>query len=47
MARAHRERNTLNSLRKTLILAAIAGSLVTVPSASAYAEADEIGRAHV
>jgi resuscitation-promoting factor RpfE len=28
----------LNSLRKTLILAAITGSLVTVPSASAYAE---------
>ncbi|HEV7582246.1 MAG TPA: transglycosylase family protein [Mycobacterium sp.] len=28
----------MNSLRKTLILAAITGSLVTVPSASAYAE---------
>jgi hypothetical protein len=38
LARAHRERNTLNNVRKTLILAAITGSLVTVPSASAYAD---------
>jgi resuscitation-promoting factor RpfE len=39
LARAHRERNTLNNVRKTLIVAAIAGSLVTVPSATANAEA--------
>jgi resuscitation-promoting factor RpfE len=39
LARAHRERKTLNNVRKTLIVAAIAGSLVTVPSATANAEA--------
>jgi hypothetical protein len=39
LARAHRERNTLNNVRKTLILAAITGSLVTAPSASASADA--------
>jgi hypothetical protein len=39
LARAHRERNTLNNVRKTLIVAAIAGSLVTVPSGTANAEA--------
>ncbi len=38
LARAHRERNTLNNVRKTLILAAITGSLVTLPSASASAD---------
>src|SRR5262249_18484958 len=31
-------RNTLNNVRKTLILAAITGSLVTLPTASANAE---------
>jgi resuscitation-promoting factor RpfE len=38
LARAHRERKTLNNVRKTLILAAITGSLVTVPSGTASAD---------
>ena len=36
--RARSERNTLNNVRKTLIVAAIAGTLVTLPSGSAYAD---------
>jgi resuscitation-promoting factor RpfE len=38
LARAHRERKTLNNVRKALVVAAITGTLVSVPSATANAE---------
>lgn len=33
----------LRNVRKTLILAAVTGTLVTIPSATAHADAEQVG----